>query len=394
MDHAAKPLDMLRQAAPGQGDGSLLAEIAAGLSNGHDLRALLRRFLAPIVHLAGAQAGAVRVLTDQGDRLELVCEVGLPPDLCGPDRGVDRHCGHCGASADRGEVVWARDLGVCAARARSDFFALDARRLLVVPLQHRGRVLGVYKLFYAGDDAPRPEILALLKSIGELLGLALNNARLEQAQLRASLISERQMMAAEVHDSLAQSLAFVKMRMPLLQDALRAHDEAAALRYADDVRSTVSQAHASLRGILTHFRSPMDPHGLVHALAAHAEVFRQTSGTDLEFTNQVRGLQLPPEHEAQVFHIVQEALANVARHAAARHARLSIAPVSPGEVEIVVEDDGAGLPTCTPEGDHYGVPIMRERAQRLGGVLELGAREGGGTRLRLVFPAQGQEAGR
>ena len=90
-------------------------------------------------------------------------------------------------------------------------------------------------------------MLAILRSVGELLGLALNNARLEQEHLRATLMSERQMMAAEVHDSLAQSLAFVKMRMPLLHDAMRAHDDARAQQYCDDVRSAVTQAHASLR---------------------------------------------------------------------------------------------------------------------------------------------------
>lgn len=367
-------------------DAGLLAEITAGLSTSHDLEALLQRFLVPIVDLAGASAGAVRVLSEQGDRLQLVSAHGLPADLCGGPDAVDRHCGHCGTSADARQVVWAADLSDCSARTHDAFFARRGLHLLAVPLQHRGRVLGVYNLFYDNQEAPSAEVQALLRSIGELLGLALNNARLERAQLRASLLSERQMMAAEVHDSLAQSLAFVKMRMPLLQDALRAHDEAGALRYADDVRAAVTSAHASLRDVLTHFRAPMDPRGLVHALGAHAQVFQQTTGTALDFSNEMPELRLAPEDEAQVFHIVQEALTNVAHHAAAQHARLRIAPAGPGEVEILVEDDGAGLPAEPPAGAHYGVQIMRERAQRLGGRLDVGAREGGGTRVRLAFP--------
>ena len=266
--------------------------------------------------------------------------------------------------------------------------------MVAVPLRHRGQVLGVYNLFYEQGHGPGPEVLAVLKAVGELLGLALNNARLETETLQARLAQERQRMAAEVHDSLAQSLAFVKMRMPLLEDALLGHEEARALKYCGDVRSAVSQAHASLRGILTHFRSPMDPQGLVHALEAAAGHFGESSGVELEFVNELPALKLGPEAEAQVFHIVREALSNVARHARARHAWLHVAAAPDGRIEIVIADDGAGLPAAAPGGpagggSHYGLEIILERAQRLGGTLEIGPREGGGTRVRLVFPAPG-----
>ena len=193
-------------------------------------------------------------------------------------------------------------------------------------LQHRGRTLGVYNLFFADAEEPSPEIQSILRSIGELLGLALNNARLEQENMRSTLMAERQMMAAEVHDSLAQSLAFAKMRMPLLHDAMLAHDDARAQRYYDEVRRAMTEAHASLRGILTHFRVPMDPQGLVHALGASAEDFRRSTGTELDFVNELPGLKLSAEQETQVFHIVQEALTNVARHANAQHAQLAHCP--------------------------------------------------------------------
>jgi two-component system nitrate/nitrite sensor histidine kinase NarX len=201
-------------------------------------------------------------------------------------------------------------------------------------------------------------------------------------------MQERQMMAAEVHDSLAQSLAFVKMRMPLLKDAVLEQDRAQALRYCDDVRSAVSQAHSSLRGILTEFRSPMDPLGLVHALDESAQAFRRSAGVELDFVNEIPDLRLAPRDEAEVFHIVQEALNNVSRHAAAHHARLRIAPLGSDQLEILVEDDGAGLPAAPGGGSHFGLDIMRERALRIGGALEVGRRDGGGTRVRLRLPVR------
>jgi len=381
------------QVPPAPPAAALLAEITAGLSTGRDLRDLLHRFLEPVMRLAGAQGGAVRVLSSAGDRLNLVSEIGLSSQMCREERSVDRHCGFCGAAADGAPVVWADDLSDCHARTGGTLQAgTAAQRMLAVPLQHRGRVLGVYNLFFTGGGEPAPDVQALLKSVGELLGLALDNARLEAENLQATVARERQRMAAEVHDSLAQSLAFVKMRMPLLEDALLGHEEARALKYCDDVRSAVRQAHANLRGILTHFRSPMDPQGLVHALEGCASHFRESSGVELEFVNRLPGLTLGSEEEAQVFHIVQEALSNVARHAGARQAWLHVAAGPGGCVEIVVADDGAGLPAArTGEqaggSSHYGLEIMLERAQRLGGTLQIGPREGGGTCVRLAFPA-------
>lgn len=378
--------------AAGAGHGGILAEITAGLSAGGDLDALLQRFLDPVVRLAGARAGAVRLLAEGG--LEWVSGLGPGSRPCGAARTVDRHCGACGAAASGQPLVWARELAACSPRARADLFGQGCRRLLALPLQHRGRILGVYNLFFA-DAAPEPgpEVLALLRSVGELLGLALNNARLEQEHLRATLLAERQAMAAEVHDAVAQAVAGLKMRVPLLEDALHAHDEARALQYCGDMRSAATQAHASLRAILTQLRAPMDPLGLQHALAASAERFRRSCGASLEVVNEAPTLRLPQECEAQVFHIVQEALNNVARHAEARHARLHIA-ASSGQVEVRVEDDGTGLPATASEGgSHYGLQIMGERARRIGGRLEVGPRAGGGTCVRLAFPQPQPEPG-
>jgi two-component system nitrate/nitrite sensor histidine kinase NarX len=213
--------------------------------------------------------------------------------------------------------------------------------------------------------------------------------------LRAVLIRERQAMAAEVHDSVAQSLAFVKMRLPLLEDAVIALDVERARQYCDDVRAAVTQAHANLRSVLAHLRSPMDPEGLLHALDEVARRFRRTCSAELELVNEMTGQGFTPEQETQVFHIVQEALTNVARHAHARHAWVRLAPAGDGRVQVVVEDDGAGLPLAATEGgSHYGLEIMLERARRLGGTLEVAPRDGGGTRVCLGFALHHTEADR
>lgn len=383
--HDTPPEDGVRHA--------LLGEIAAGLATAEaDLGPLLERFLDPIMQLAGAQAGAVRVLSASGDRLELVGSIGLPPELRTSGATAHRHCGLCGEAADGHAPVWTTDLRGCAQRSGSRFFGEGCRVLLAVPLRHRGRTLGIYNLFFSAPREPSPEVRQMLRAVGDLLGLALNNARLEREHLRATLLQERQAMAAEVHDALAQSLAFVKMRLPLLEDAVRASDRGRAEGYVDDIRGTVRQAHASVRGIITHLRAPMDPRGLLPALDVSIGDFRRSSGTELDVVNELADLGLNADQESQVFHIVQEALSNVARHAGAQHAWLHIGPALAGGLRIVVEDDGTGLRAGPAGGSHYGLDIMAERARRLGGALEVGARPGGGTRVVLQVPATTSKA--
>jgi two-component system nitrate/nitrite sensor histidine kinase NarX len=110
----------------------------------------------------------------------------------------------------------------------------------------------------------------------------------------------------------------------------------------------------------------------------------------LEFANRAGAIELDAEQQAQAFHVVNEALANVAQHAHARRAWLTV-DAHDGLVEITVEDDGDGARDAPPAPvagrTHHGLAIMDERARRLGGRLDIAARGGGGTRVRLAFPA-------
>jgi two-component system, NarL family, nitrate/nitrite sensor histidine kinase NarX len=379
--------------------GELFAELTASLSGGDDLESLLQRFLEPVLRLSGAQAGAVRALTDDGLRMRLVGSVGLPPALLLAEQEVDRHCGTCGRALDEGRLTWTGDLRPCRQHAPGASLGDGFAQLMAVPLRHREQVLGIYNLFFERDTPPRADIAAVLRSVGELLGLALHHARLEREQLRAAVLHERQMLANEVHDAVAQTLVFMKMRLPLLQDALRQHDDPRALKYHDDLRQAVTDAHASLREILTHYRTRMDPKGLLHALRALQAGYLDRHGIELSIDAQAAAPELSVEQEVQVFHIVQEALANVAKHSQARRARVTVERTA-GALRFVVEDDGAGLLSadaapCAAGADavtHFGMEIMRERAQRLGGTLYVQSRPVGGTRVCLHIPLDGAEA--
>jgi two-component system nitrate/nitrite sensor histidine kinase NarX len=254
-------------------------------------------------------------------------------------------------------------------------------------------VLGIYNLFFEQSTTPDPAVLALLRSVGELLGLALEKHRLEAENLRTRVAQERQQMAAEVHDAIAQNLTFVKLRLPLLRDAIQECNQERALAFLQDIRETVGDAHGSLREIITHFRTGIDPRGLVAALNVLAGRFAMRTGIPLATDIGLADLHLPQAVQEEIFHIVREALANVERHAHARHGWLALRP-GPEGIEIRVEDDGVGAAAPNAEGAqgvaHFGLEIMRERAQRIGGTLAVVPRAGGGTVVRCCVPlAQG-----
>jgi two-component system nitrate/nitrite sensor histidine kinase NarX len=233
--------------------------------------------------------------------------------------------------------------------------------------------------------------LPAIDAAASLIGTSLSQARLAEERLRVALASERQMIANEVHDSLAQGLTYMRMRMSLLRHAIREADSDRALKYWDDVDGSLTDAHRRLRELITYFRCRMDSQGLLHALTETSEKFLDRTGVALDFENGVPDLDLPVAREVQVFHIVQEALANVCRHADARRARLTLSSRADG-YEITVEDDGVGMAVDVADGErgetgHYGITIMRERARRLGGDLMLDSAPGAGTRVRLYFPA-------
>lgn len=372
----------------------VLSEITASLADDDPAESPLVRFLGTVVKLTGASAGAVRMITPDSDCMRMVGVVGLPVEVQGREHTVEVDCGICGAAVRDQRVYWTNDLRPCSELTACDYFGKGCKRMVAVPVQYKGQILGIYNLFLEGDREIAPAVSLLLRVIGELLGLAMENARLTRENLRVSLMNERQLLANEMHDSLAQSLHYMKMRMPLLQEAVRQHDEAGSSRYIADINDTLGAAYSSLRELLTHFRNRMDPQGLLHALRKTVNGFYEKTGIVLDFINHAPDLALPIEQELQVFHIVQEALTNIGKHSRARHARLILAEQN-GRYAITIENDGTGLggeprrDACEPKGDtgHFGMNIMRERTRHLGGEIHFEDLAGQGTRVRLTFPA-------
>jgi two-component system nitrate/nitrite sensor histidine kinase NarX len=350
------------------------------------LGATLERGLRAIVALTGARAGAIRLVSREGRGMRLVSATGLSPAVLLRERVVALDCGICGVALQANGMQLDPSPQVCSRRMASADGENGCGPVLAVPLHCGGGPIGVFNLFF-GDASRMPtEMGELMEPVARMLDVILENASLEDARMRASLAAERQLLAGEVHDSLAQGLAYMRMRMPLLHDAIRTGERQHALKYCQDVNDAMGEAHGRLRELITQFRHVVDQ-GLLQALEGTARTFEDRTGVKLTIDDRAGGVRLPPEQEAQVFQIVQEALANVVKHAGARDARIVLERTS-RSLKVSVEDGGCGgaRRAGVDCGEHYGLDIMRERAQRIGATLEIRSAPGRGTRVRIVVP--------
>lgn len=356
-----------------------------------DTGSMLVDFLGLVVRLGGARAGAIRVPTADGANLRLLAAIGLPDDVCMRDAVMPASCGMCGAALQSSLTRQATAAIGCAVREGTANAAFSGRAV-AVPLDHRDRPIGVLNLFFSEGQDPPAGITRLLRPFGQLIGLALENERLTRENLQARLEAERQSMAADVHDALAQSLTFMRMRMTLLDTAISDGDCHHAHAYAGDVSDELRNAHGRLREMISLYRAGMDSRGLLLSLRELAAAFRRRTSIELAFECGVAEPDLSADAQLQIFYIVQEALANVSHHSGANLARLSIERSDAG-LRVTIEDDGRGPdeaildPRCAgrlTEAGHHGLQIMRERAGRAGGRLQISALPSGGTRVTLT----------
>jgi len=375
----------LSQSLAGEG-GAAPAGIEPGPPRSGELWTLIENLLGSVVGALGASAGIVRVVSPNSQMLQIAGAVGLPADVCEDESVVDSACGVCGkAAGDRG--IHASPAAICAQRSSRDFFAEGGKHVVAAPLEHRGKLIGVFTLFFAAAEDMPHDIALSLRPFAELIGIALESARKNIENQRIQLMAERQAMANEIHDSLAHTLYYARMRMGLMLDAVRTQNEQLALKCAQDVDEALGNGQKTMREIISHFRCQMDPLGLQYAMQTLVDEFRDRTGMTMTYANRVANLELPLEHELQVFHIVREALANVANHSAATRAWLTVER-SADHYVFTIADNGAGYGGAPREG-HYGLMIMRERALRIGGEIGIESTEGNGTRVQLRFSAPG-----
>ncbi|TDQ37835.1 type IV pili methyl-accepting chemotaxis transducer N-terminal domain-containing protein [Thiopseudomonas denitrificans] len=228
----------------------------------------------------------------------------------------------------------------------------------------------------------------LLTTLADFFAVALNLNTLGQKQARIALMEERAVIARELHDSLAQALSYQKIQLALLKKQLTSgQDEAVLLATFSDLQAGLSAAYRQLRELLSTFRLKLDQPGLAASIDATIKEFSRHTPVKILFDSQIKHCPLTPNEELHSLQIIREALSNVIKHANANTCRISLQQDPGGAVHLLVEDDGIGIDLSNNRSGHYGLSILQERSQSLGGQLDITALHPG-TRIHVHFTPQ------
>jgi nitrate/nitrite-specific signal transduction histidine kinase len=267
--------------------------------------------------------------------------------------------------------------------------------LLAVPIASAGRVLGnLYLAEKLGDAVFSAEDEEALVRFATQAALAIENARLHRRVRETAILEERERIAREMHDSLAQVLGYVNAKAQAVQELLKRAETQRAAEQVRQLGEAARAAYADVRESILALRTSLG-HGqtMTSALAEFLASWKEQ--TDVEASLVVSpgaNLEtLSPAAELQLLRIVQEALANVRKHAAAKHVEVRIASEA-DRLEIVVADDGRGFDpardrTTDDRQPHFGLATMRERAESVGGTLAVVSAPNEGTRVVVRLPA-------
>lgn len=353
-----------------------------------ELKTLLEAFLESIIGTVNATAGVVRLLSPDGRTLQIIGSVGLSTELQEEaENFVELDCEISDVDA-LGHVVHASDISGCGSRQNCPYSSCRFQSLVAAPLDLPGSsesILGILTIFF---DVPRQTAslgMNVIAAFAETMAATIQHTRLNRETTRIERLAARQVIANEIHDSLAQTMTYARMRVSLLKEAIRSGNQEMADRYVRDLDEALEIGQKSTRELIADFRCEMNTEGLSVALNDLTNEFRDHNDIELEYHNRLADLELPLEYEIQVYHIVREALTNIARHSGATHARLFV-DSDFGYYVFTIEDNGSGAHTFAPVEGHYGVMIMRERAHQIGGRIKVESAAGLGTQVQLFFP--------
>ena len=358
---------------------TLLYQITSALSSAHEKDQILHDFLVLLKQHFNAGAGSIQLITDDG-LMNLVSYFGITEEQANSIQHapIDGH-------------LFSFDTDVIdEIQIRKNELGLDTLppKQLCIPVRFKIRTLGVINLFVEDNIEINEELAYLLLSLGAHLGEFFERAHIESKNRLQLIKDERNIIANELHDSLAQTLASMRFQIRILDQSLQPVGDFMAFKTIESVEHALDEATTDLRELIAHCRVPIEQQGLLPAVKRAVEKFRNDTGIHIMLQSDDQTLPLPSNMELNAYRIVQEALANVKKHANAYIVRVLLSCDDDGNIRILIENDGKGFDQSkiqSSEGEHLGLTIMKERARHLGGELKIESEPDEGTRVELRF---------
>jgi len=364
----------------------ILYNITTKVSSGRELKELLSLFCKKTYEELEAQNVSVWLITEN-DWLEYIVGSGIDPNIVSQSRRVkitqeledtliNNQIIH-----DNEHITRLAEILLCD--------ITDDKRSYYLPLHYQNRTLGVIRIKL--NNLPlndQKDLYELFSTLANQLCNAIEKAKQDQESRRMIIMQERSLIANELHDSLAQTLASLRFQVRVLDETLQPTSEFQSIRGIEQVENSLDEAYSDLRELIAHCRTPIDKQGLMPAVEKLISRLRKDSGMHILLQKEWDDSDLPPNLEMHIFRIVQEAMNNIRKHSNAHNVRLMFRCDEMGNHHILIENDGQGFETphaSDHPGKHVGLSIMRERANYLGGDLRIESEPDEGTRIELYF---------
>ncbi|PUA98560.1 two-component system nitrate/nitrite sensor histidine kinase NarX [Acidovorax sp. 107] len=363
-----------------------LYEVSALASTASSLELLAQGFVQQIRRVAGADAVAVRWSNEANERYVLLAGDGLPATMA-----EGEHCLHTGsclcgqpqAQARTRVIPITPSTDVALPHCRDAGF----ETMVTIPVKMQLRMLGEVNLFFRSPVEMTDELRDLLEAMTRHLASAMEGLRATALEREAAVAEERSLLARELHDSIAQSLAFLKIQTQLLRDAVARGDVAKRDRSIGELDMGVRECYSDVRELLVHFRTRTSDEDIESALRATLSKFEHQTGMATTLGMVGHGLPLAQDVQIQVLHMVQEALSNVRKHSGSTRVDLLVHRHPRWRFEVQDNGTGFDVTSVPPDSLHVGLGIMRERAQRIGAVVQVESTPGQGTRVCIELPS-------
>jgi two-component system NarL family sensor kinase len=363
-----------------------LRAIAETLNKGVSLHETLASTLPLVVELLGLHTGWLFLL-DEAEEFYVATHHDLPPALAYPGHPWEPEC-ECQKLARRGDLHAAAQVVECS-RLRD---ATGDRQGLAyhasVPLVEGDRLLGIMNVATSQWDLFTPQDLQILSAVGYQLATAIERTELAEQATQVARVAERNRLAREVHDTLAQELAGIALQLEAADALLDSAPDRARVR----IRQALERARESLyevrRSVLDLRAGPLERQTIEAALEALGRRFADETGIAVTTHIDLAQLRLPARSEEALYRIAQEALANVRRHAQASAVEIDLRVVD-GQARLTIGDDGRGFsPDEAPAepGHGFGLIGIQERARLLNGTMRISSCPGEGAQVEVSVP--------
>ncbi|MCP4332860.1 MAG: hypothetical protein GY785_09410 [Gammaproteobacteria bacterium] len=369
---------------------AILYDVASSINLSHDVNELFEKSLDSLCHNLNARTGIIRQFKGKGKK-DVVASFGEINNtfLASADRILSIK--YPVSKVDLDQIYRVDRL------AGETVFGTEGQRadveLLVfsILLQYREDSLGAIHLFFDDDAAfDLDSYSELLISIGQHLGSAIEKFRLHEEESELLIIQERTRLSHELHDSLAQTIASLRIQIRVIDESFHSDDEKSIWHQMERIEYTIDQANHQLRELIAHFRVPFSEQGLIPSIEESIRQTQEEMGIPIYFQNEWPEQEFSEDIELNVLRIVQECLANIRKHSEAEVVRVLLS-FRDGKFIVLIEDDGIGFvesSIVSQGGQHLGLNILRDRASEISASIDIESEPDDGTRIQLQFEAE------